>query len=112
MGALAAEAHVIRFDTVTGMLRSLLRLLNRSIASRPGNVRASHPYFGEITLLTFKDALASYWEAEIVHQGDRLGIGINAPDGREPSESQARFAQRIVSDPNAAFARAEPLLAP
>jgi hypothetical protein len=93
------------------MLRALFGFLNRDLTGRTWEVKASHPYFGDIVLFAFKDTDRSYWEAELECEGNPIGVGINAPDRGEPSESQIQFARRIIAEPDAAFGWAEPLLA-
>ena len=94
------------------MLKTLFRILNKDLTGRTCEVEAAHAYFGEMVLFAFKDSDKSCWEAEMECDGERLTVAIDAPDRTGPSEGQVDFARRLLSDLDAAFARAQPLLVP
>lgn len=72
--------------------------------------RIEHPVLGEAVY--FKAKLGSYWEVETEVGDVPFTLIVDAESRVEPSEAQVAFFQRYASEPDLAFAKAAPLLAP
>jgi hypothetical protein len=69
-----------------------------------------HPVFGKLLLIPTKKG--AYWEGEPIFDGQSVGLAIETIEGSPPSEAQVQFFQRTISDLDAAFNLASPLLVP
>lgn len=94
------------------MLKKLLNLLSKDLTGLTWTEESVHPYFGEILLFVFRDSDKSYWEAELEFEGEKVGVGIDAPEKSEPTQSQVNFAKNILDHPDLAFAKAKAILIP
>jgi hypothetical protein len=93
------------------VLKKLAQLLTFDLTRRTWNERAHHPYFGDMLLFAFRDRPTSYWECELQFEDHTVGISVEAPDRKSPSDAQADFARRLLSDIDTVVAQAKPLLA-
>lgn len=96
--------------TLKHLFKSIIGFLNRDLSGHSLYQRAYHPYIGNMLLFAFKNSDQSYWEAEVNFEGYQIGVSIDAPDFKEPSEQQIEFARRIITEPDVAFSQALPLL--
>lgn len=70
-------------------------------------VRLDHPYFGKLTLQ--QGRRGAYWLRD---EDDGIAIAIDSIDQQAPTPQQCAFYERCVTDLDATFAQASPLLIP
>jgi hypothetical protein len=67
-----------------------------------------HPVFGKLLLIPARNG--SYWEGEPVLEGGSIGLAIETIDSDSPSDAQVQFFQSTVTDLDATFNLAAPIL--
>ena len=85
-----------------------MSFLTRLLSGRTRQV--IHPVLGKILL--FKAKRGPCWEAEPIVRGEAFSVSVETMDEMPPTDDQVRFYEAWSNDPDAAFAKAAPLLVP
>lgn len=94
------------------MLSKIFEFLNRDLTGKTWSEEGVHPYLGNMILFAQRDNDQSYWECGVEFEGEEVFIGVSVPNRSAPSSEQVEFVKKILSDPDAAFEKASPILVP
>ena len=87
-----------------GILGALGKLLSKDLTGKTWQREVAHPYFHNLIYFGSKVESDCYWEAELPMDGEMVGVNMTGTSEGPTSEEEA-FCRRVLSDPEALFAK-------